>query len=157
MHLTRTGYNALIAIWLLPMVLMDLWGNTVEVGSASDYFYYKMMADGLLITYALFQIFGRPNTATQTVAQNRKNDHKDDVVGFESLGAGEYIYCGLLVIYAAVCWYGLHSINKNSTGIEATLSAIWSFVSIAVAVLSAIQFWHLKSGAIVELKSKVVQ
>lgn len=157
MHLTRTGYNILVAIWLGPMVLMDLWGNTVETGAQSDYFYYKMMADGLLIAYAVWTVFSAAETTSRSRAQDREEAHDDTVVGFESLGAWEYIYCALLTVYAGVCWYGLHQINKDSTGIESMLSAIWSFVSIAVAILSAVQFYHLKSGALVQLKHKIVQ
>lgn len=51
------------------------------------------------------------------------------MIGFEKLGAAEYLYCALLVVYAGLCWYSLHDINKNTSGIESLASLIWSFVS----------------------------
>lgn len=157
MHLTRTGYNALVAIWLAPLILLDFYGNTVSVGVQSDYFYYKTMVDGLLLAYACYQMFFATATASAATAQARTNDHRDDVVSFERLGAAEYLYCALLVVYAGVNWYAMHEINKSSVGFASIASLVWSIVSVAVAILSAVQFYHLKSGAIVELKHRVVQ
>ena len=156
MHLTRAGYNMLVAVWLFPLILCDFWGNTAATGAESDYFYYKMMADGMLLAYAIFQMVGRPATASRATATSRTQDHTDEVVGFENLGAAEYIYCAILVIYAGVNWYGLHAINKEATGIVSIITMLWSFVSLGVGLLSAIQFYHLKSGKIVQLKQKIV-
>jgi len=157
MHLTRTGYNVLVAIWLLPLIVMDFVGNTIFTEQESDYFYYKTMADGLLLAYALYQAFGRAETASARNAARRVADHADEVVSFERIGAAEYIYCALLVVYSCFCWYSMHTINKNSTGMVSIVTLVWSFMSLAVGLLSAIQFYHLKSGAIVELKHKIVQ
>lgn len=164
MHLTRTGYNVLVAVWLAPLILADFIGNTLYSGPSgsygarmSDYFYYKMMADGLLMAYAVWTIVSAAPTASLSNAKARQNDRADEVVGFESLGAWEYIYCLLLVIYGGVNWYSLHTLNQQASGLISVATALWSFVSIAVAILSAVQFYHLKSGVIVELKHKIVQ
>ena len=156
MHLTRLGYNVVVAIWLLPMALIDFIGNTITTGHESEMYYYKFMVDGLLVAYAIWQCF-RPATSNIETAGRRVRAQDDEVVSFEKLGAVEYIYCALLFLYALGCWYTLHTINVNSTGAISMGSLIWSFLSIAVAVLSAVQFYHLKSGAIVELKHKVLQ
>lgn len=157
MHLTRTGYNFFVAIWLAPLILFDFVGNSISTGTASDFYYYKFMADCLILAYALWQMFGRAATTSASNAQARANDHSDEVIGFEKLGAAEYLYCAILVVYAAANWFQLHLINKESTGAISVATLVWSFVSLLVAVLSAIQFYHLKSGVIVELKHKVVQ
>ena len=157
MHLTRTGFNVLVAIWLMPLIAIDIVSNTLETGATSDLYYYKSMADGVLICYALWQAFFRPATASASSARARQADKNDDVVAFESIGGAEYIYCALLFLYSVANWYFLHGVNKSSTGVVSIASLIWSFLSLGIAILSAIQFWNLKSGAIVELKSKVVQ
>ena len=54
MKLTRTGFNILVMVWLAPLVLLDLIGNSISTGSESDYFYYKMIADGILFAFAAF-------------------------------------------------------------------------------------------------------
>ena len=151
MKLTRTGFNLLVVAWLIPIVALDIISNTTLTGDVSDIYYYKTMADGLLIAYALFQAFGRGQTVTKHTAQN-----DDTVASFEKIAAWEYVYCLLLAVYAAVNWFGLHMINKESTGLTSIGSLIWSFVSLAVLLLSLIQFWHLKSGAIVQVKKRIV-
>lgn len=156
MHLTRAGYNGLVIIWLIPIIFADLFGNTVNTGVTSDLYYYKFMADCLLAMYALYQCF-RGQTASLETARARVSDHKDDVMSFENIGAAEYIYCAVLVVYAAFNWYELHSLNTASTGTMSLLTLVWSFVSLAVIILSAVQFWNLKSGKIVALKKSVLQ
>jgi hypothetical protein len=156
MHLTRTGYNVLVIIWLAPLVVLDFIGNTLTTGSQSDMFYYKTMVDGLLIAYALYQCF-RPATGSASTVHARIADTHDEVVGFEKLGAAEYLYCAILTLYAAGNWYFMHMINRESTGIVSIATLAWSFLSLAIALLSAVQFYHLKSGAIVELKHRIVQ
>ena len=156
MHLTRFGFNTIVAIWLLPLLFVDIIGNTVSTGIQSDYYYYKAIFDGILMCYAVWQLFREPTAHIET-AKNRKADSTDDVVAFESLSSIEYIYCAMLSGYGALNWYFLHEVNKQATGIMSMTTLIWSIVSVAVCVLSAVQFYHLKSGAIVELKRKVIQ
>ena len=156
MHLTRFGFNVIVAIYLAPLVLIDFIGNTFSTGDSSDYYYYKAIFDGILLVYAFWQLF-RGETAHVENAQTRKSTASDEVIGFENIGAIEYIYCALLSLYAAANWFFLHLINKQATGIASMGSLIWSLLSVAVCVLAAMQFWHLKSGTIVALKKKVIQ
>ena len=156
MKLTRFGFNTLVAIYLAPLLLIDLVGNMLYTDAQSDYFYYKAILDGALMAYSLYQLT-RPPTASVTKARAQINDRNDEVASFEDLGAIEYIYCLLLSAYSAVNWYFLHALNKNSTGLISMGTLIWSILSIAVCVIAAIQFWHLKQGSIVELKKRIVQ
>lgn len=156
MHLTKFGFNVLVVIYLAPLMLINFIGNTVSTGWDSDYYYYKSIFDGCLIAYALWQLT-HEQTASVNNARARQSDHSDDVIGFEKLGAVEYLYCALLSVYAAVNWWILHAINQASTGLVSMLTMIWSLMSIAVCILAAVQFYHIKSGAIVALKKKVVQ
>ena len=157
MHLTRFGFNTLVLFYLAPLVLIDIAGNTFSTGATSDFYYYKSMFDGLLVAYCCWQLFGAKQTAHIDTARNRTFDKNDEVVGFENIGAIEHIYCGTLCLYAALNWYFMHSLNAAATGVVSIGTLVWSFLSIAIAILSAIQFYHLKSGAIVELKKKVLQ
>ena len=156
MHLTRFGFNVVVLVYLVPLVFLTFVGNTVTEGTLSDVFYYGTMGLGGLILFAGYELF-HGQTASISVAQGRQSDHKDEVIGFENVGAYEYIYCAVLVLISGGCWFWLHDINKHSTGILSMASLAWSFMSLLIAVLSAVQFWHLKSGTIVELKKRVVQ
>ena len=156
MHLTRFGFNTAVLIWLLPLVGIDLNGNTNAIGAESDYFYYKFLLDGLLCLWAGWQLF-RPQTATKAQAQARAADKSDEVVSFDNISAFEYMYCALLALYAAANFFYLHSVNKSATGAMSMGSLVWSILSLVICILACVQFWHLKSGAIVELKKKVVQ
>ena len=155
MKLTRTGYNFFVLVWLAPLILFDYVGNTIYTGVESDFYYYKFMADCAIAFYACWQIFGRAQTASAATAKARVHDNDDAVIGFEKLGAMEYLYCLVLMAYSAGNWYELHLINKASTGIVSTGTLLWSFASLIVAFLSAVQFYHLKSGAIVQLKHRI--
>ena len=156
MHLTRFGFNALVAIYLAPLIIIDLIGNMMYMDAASDYFYYKAMLDGALIAYSIYQMT-RPATTSISNARQKAINPNDEVVSFENLGAVEYVYCILLCAYSLANWYFLHDLNNHSIGLVSTGTLIWSVLSLAVAVLAAIQFYHLKSGTIVELKKRIVQ
>lgn len=157
MHLTRMGFNLLVVVYLAPMALIDFIGNSTVEGAMSDYYYYKFILDSLLVAYAIYQAFFSGTTSHIDTAKARVSDHADEVVSFEKIGSIEYIYCALLSIYAAANWYFMHDINKNSTGLLSMATLIWSFLSIAIVIISVIQFYHLKSGKIVELKKRVMQ
>lgn len=157
MHLTRFGFNSIVAVYLLPLVLIDIVGNTISEGLASDAYYYKAFMDGVLLFFAVYQMMRGAETATRSDAHDRQIDHSDDVVSFENISALEWGYCLVLSCYAAVNWWFLHDLNKHSQGITSVGTLVWSLLSIAVAIMAGIQFYRLKSGAIVELKKKVIQ
>lgn len=156
MTLTRTGYYTIVMAWLAPIVLFDVIANTILTGRDSEYFYYKTMADGILMAYALWQMFGRAATVSAKTAAVRTADVNDSVIGLDKLGSWEWISCLILVVYALINWYSLKEINTHSTGIVSTATLVWSMVSIVVAGLSAIQFYQVKSGAIGKLTHQLV-
>ena len=158
MHLTRLGFNLLVAAYLAPLVLIDFIGNTTSTEAMSDFYYAKAILDGVLMAYAIYQaFFTEHSTASVGLAQARKSDSRDDVVDFAQIGAVEYVYCLVLSAYAAVNWYFLHDINKHSTGFVSVATLIWSFLSFVVCALAFIQFYNLKSGKIVELRKRILQ
>jgi hypothetical protein len=157
MHLSRFGFNLLAAVYLAPLLCIDIVGNTFSEGDASDLYFYKAAFDGLLLAFAVYQMVFGAETATASSARARQADHSDAVVAFENLGAIEWVYCALLSGYAAVTLDFLHDINKHSTGLLSMATLIWSFLSIVVAILAGIQFYRLKSGAIVELQKRITQ
>lgn len=155
MKLTHTGYNLVVAIWLAPIVLFDFIANTIYTGRESQIYYFKCMLDAVLLLYALYTAYSA-DTASVASARARTAAKDDSVVSFENVGAWEYIYCGLLVLYAGGNWYSLFQMNSNSTGIISVAALIWSILSLVVGFLSMVQFYHLKSGAIVQLQHKVM-
>lgn len=157
MHLTRLGFNLLVICYLAPLVIMDLVGNTVSTGFESDMYYWKALFDGALICFATYEAFAREPTASVSKAQAKINDRASDIVDFATVHSYEYVYCLCLAIYAAANWFLLHQINRSSTGFTSLSTMLWSFLSLAVAALAAYQFWNLKSGKIVELRSKIMQ
>jgi large-conductance mechanosensitive channel len=137
-------------------VILDLWSNASVTGDSSEVYFIKALIDGLLIAFALFMAYGMGKTATRERAAIEVKDTSNNITAFENVASWEYIYCGVLVVYALLNAYGLHAINRDATGIAAFLSLIWTFVSLAVAIFAAIQFYHLKQGDIVALKKKIV-
>lgn len=156
MHLTRFGFSALVTVYLAPLLLIDLIGNMLYTDVQSDYFYYKAILDGCLMAYAIYQLT-LPPTANINKARAEVRDANTDIASFEDLGKIEYLYCLLLSAYAAVNWWFLHALNKQSTGLISAGTLIWSILSIGVCILAAVQFYHLKQGSIVELKKRVIQ
>jgi hypothetical protein len=156
-HLTRFGFNLVAAIYLAPLLLIDIVGNTMSEGDTSELYFFKTAFDGLLLAFGIYQMFRGGETTTISNARARQTDHRDDVVSFENLGSIEWMYCALLSAYALVNLYFLHDINKHSTGIVSLGTLVWSFLSIVLAVLAGIQFYRLKSGAIVELQKRIAQ
>lgn len=156
MKLTRMGFNVIVLIWLVPIIIYDVIGNTVSGGVMSDMFYYKTMFDGLLAAYALYLTSQGGHTMSRAQAAARVADAADAVVDFQNIGGLEFIYAFMLVIYAVFNWWTLHGINKSSQGVESIVSLIWSFLSLGVAILAAIQFYHLKKGEIVQVSKKLV-
>jgi hypothetical protein len=156
MHLSRFGFSLLVSLWLIPMVILDFVGNTTSTGNQSDIYFIKAIFDGILLAYAIWQL-KRPATVNIRVAQQRKDDRHDDVVDFSDLGAMEYIYCALLVVYSIANTFFFHDVNKHSTGIISIVSLVWTLLSVIILIAAAVQFYHLKQGSIVELRKKVLQ
>jgi hypothetical protein len=156
MHLTRLGFNVVVMIYLAPLIFLDVIGNTMATGSSSDYYFWLLIVDGGLFAFALWQSFAAQPTANIHTARAAVADPNDEVMSFENLSSVEYIYCGILVLYGVANFFILHALNKQVTGIESLATLIWSLASIIIAVVAAIQFYHLQKGNIVALKKQVV-
>jgi hypothetical protein len=155
MHLNRFGFNLIVAIYLIPMALIDFVCNSMVSGAMSDYYLYKFILDAGLAAIAVSQLF-RAQTAHHATAQERVQSG-DDVIGFENVSSLEYLYCATLCLYAAANTYFMHAINKASTGALSMASLAWMLLSIVICGLAGLQFWHLKSGTIVQLRQRVTQ
>ena len=156
MKLTRLGFNLVVLIWLLPIIGYDIYGNTANTGATSDMFYYKTMFDGLIAAYACFLLVRGGSTMTKAEAEARVADKTDAVVDFQNLGSIEFAYALLLAGYAVLNWWTLHMINRDSQGFISIATLIWSFLSLAVAIVALLQFYHLKKGDIVQVSHKIV-
>lgn len=156
MHLTRFGFNAIVLVWLVPAIIMGFIGNATTEGTTSDIYYWFTLFSVALAIYAGIQCFREDNTMSAHEASRRRDDHRDDVVSFENIDALEYIYCGVLVVLALGSWWFHHSVNKNSTGLLSVATMIWSWLDLIVAVVAGLQFYRLKSGAIVSVTKKLV-
>jgi hypothetical protein len=157
MHLTRTGFNAIVLVWLVPAIIMGFVGNATATGIASDIYYWMTLLSVALALYAGFQCYRPDNTMNASEAQRRQDDHHDDsVVSFTNIDAIEYVYCGVLVVLALGSWWFHHSVNKDATGLLAMASMIWSWLDLIVAGVAGLQFWRLKSGAIVAVSRRLV-
>jgi hypothetical protein len=154
--LTRKGFNIAVLVYLAPLIIADLVGNTISTGIESDIFYWKMMLDGLLAGFSVLMMF-KGSTASTSHAAALKADTGSSVIGFEDLPTYEWIYCFLLGIYAAVNWYLLHGLNKESTGFTSIATLLWSFASLGITLLAFHQFWNIKSGKLRELSHELLQ
>lgn len=155
MKLSRFGFNLLVAIWLLPMLLLDVYGNTTTTGVTSDVYYYAAIVHALALFYAGFQCWRKSETSDLKHAKAAVADAENTVVSFEQLGALEYVYCGGLVVVALASWYLHHKTNADNTGFVSLASMVWSMLDIVVAILAGIQFWRIKSGSLTQLVRKM--
>jgi hypothetical protein len=156
MHINRFGFNLVAAIYLAPLIIIDIVCNGIYEGAQSDFYFFKAGLDGILIAIAVYYLFQAP-TASVANARAKVNDRNDEIVSTAAIGAIEWIYCLILCLYSIANFIWLHAINRSVTGFLAPCTLIWSFLSIAVAALAALHFYHLKSGAIVELQKRITQ
>jgi hypothetical protein len=154
MNISRFGFNFIVAVYLAPLIVLDLWGNTFTTGDLSDYYFYKVFVDGTFMALALIFMFSGETASVSRAAERVASP--DEVVSFEKIGAVEYIYCFGIAAYALANFLFLHQVNKASEGIVSFSTLIWSILSIIVGVIGLIHFWRLKSGQIVALKKKIL-
>jgi predicted Ser/Thr protein kinase len=154
--LTRFGFNLLVSVYLAPLLEVDIWHNTFATGAASDIYYFAAIATGILLAFSLYSMFNDRGTASRARAEQRRADGADPVVGFRDLGSVEYFYCAVLAVFAGAHWYVLHAINRSATGWLSVATLVWSFMSLAVAFLSLLQLWQIRSGRLVELSHRPV-
>ena len=156
MHLTRTGWHAVASLYLIPLVFIGIIGNSTATGAESEIYYWSTLFCGLLAAYAVIAMFAGAETMSADSARSAKNSSKDDVVAFDNLHSIEFIYDAVLCLVAVGMFFYMHSINKNTTGLMSLVSMLWSYFSLGIAVLSAWQFWGMKSGQIVQVTRKLV-
>jgi hypothetical protein len=164
MKLTRFGFNFMVLCWAAPLCIIAIGGNTMATGSDSRRFLFEAVVYAVIAVYAFIQLVSGGKTMSRAAATAAKADPNDAVVSFENINALEYIYCAVIVIIAAfTCWQMFAINDTNSATISAGSGALsiialfWMILSGAVCLFSALQFWHLKSGAIVEVSHRVVQ
>lgn len=157
MILTRFGFNVVVLVWLVPMLAIDVYGNTTTTGISSELYYYAAIFHGLLALFAGYQLTRKSELMTEAKAKSKVADPEDAVVSFKHLGAGEFVYCGVLAVSALVAWWCHHALNKDSTGAMSVVSLLWSWLDILIAGLAGFQFHKLKSGAIVQVAHKIFQ
>ncbi len=152
--LTRFGSNLAMLVWLGTLILfVDIPGNTVNTGSVSDLYFFKSMLDALLILWTCGMIWGSGSVTTAAKASAQSTE----VFDIKSLGAVEYIYFAIMTIYGLVNLYFHHEINASSTGATSVLTLFWAFFDLAVAALSAMQFYQMTQGTLVRVTKQIIQ
>ena len=137
--MTRFGFNVMVVVYLIPLLLIDIAGNTISTGSTSEMYLWKTIFDAALVCYAIYELFTDSGTTSASAASRRVDNHTDTVIGFEKIAGIEYVYCLFLAVYAAINAYLLHGINHDSAGITSIASLIWFVLSLGVTVLAAVR------------------
>jgi TIR domain len=143
--LTRFGFNLFVAIYLAPMIVLQILANSETTGAQSDMHYYAALATALLFGYAVWGLF---------TEKDRPVDQIDGEASAAHLGAADHVYCGILALFAVVKWYVLYKANSDMTGWPSIATLVWSFMSLIVLILAVVRFWNMKSGPLVKLTRK---
>jgi hypothetical protein len=144
--LARFGFNLLVAIYLAPLIVLQILANSEATGRQSDMHYYAALATALLLGYAVWGLL----TDKRTMSHRQV----DGEAGAANLGSADHVYCVFLALFAAVNWYVLYQANRDMTGLPSIGTLVWSFMSLIVLILALVQFWNMKSGRLVKLTRK---
>jgi len=151
--MTRFGFNLLVAVYLAPLMVLQILANSERTGVASDMHYYAALATALLLGHAVWGLLIDRGTMSRRVAA-RQADQVAGEASATNLGAPDQVYCVILALFAAVNWYVLHQVNRATTGLPSVASFVWSLMSLIVLILAIVQFWNMKSGRLVMLTRK---
>jgi hypothetical protein len=149
--LTRCGFNLIVAIYLAPLLVIQILENVETSGAASDLHYFAALATALLLGYTVWSMVADKGTVSRRVAAL---DEAEGEASAAKLGTADHAYCIILGLYALVNWYVLYRINHVTTGLISFATIVWSFMSMIVLILAAVQFWNIKSGRLVTLSRK---
>jgi TIR domain len=143
--LTRFGFNLLVAVYLAPLIVLQILANSEATGGESDMHYYAALATALLLGYAVWGLL---------TDKDRQVDRIDGEASAANLGSADHVYCVILALFAVVNWYVLYKANRNMTGLPSIATLVWSFMSLIVLIVALLQFWNMKSGRLVKLIRK---
>jgi hypothetical protein len=147
--LTRFGFNLLVAVYLTPLIMLQILANSDATGGQSDMHYYAALTTALLLGYAVWGLLTDKDTMS-----HRQVDQIDGEASEPNLGYVDDVYCVILALFAAVNWYVLYQANRDMTGLPSIATLVWSFMSLIVLILALVQFWNMKSGRLVKLTRK---
>jgi len=147
--LTRFGFNLLVAVYLSPLVVLQILANSEATGGESDMHYYAALATALLLGYAVWGLL-----ADRSTTWHRQVDQIDGEASASNLGAADHVYCVILALFAVVKWYVLYQANRDMTGLPSIATLVWSFMSLIVLILALVQLWNMKTGRLVKLTRK---
>jgi hypothetical protein len=147
--LTRFGFNLLVAVYLAPLIVLQIFANSEATGGTSDMHYYAALATALLLGYAVWGLLADKGTMSR-----RHVDQIDGEASAANLGSADHVYCVILALFAVVKWYVLFQANRDMTGLPSIATLVWSFMSLIVLILALVQFWNMKSGRLVKLTRK---
>ena len=145
--LTRFGFNLLVAVYLAPLIVLQILANSEATGGKSDMHYYAALTTALLLGYAVWGLLTDKDTMSQV-------DQIDGEASGANLGSVDHVYCVILALFAVVNWYVLYQANRDMTGLPSIATLVWSFMSLIVLILALVQFWNMKSGRLVKLTRK---
>ena len=147
--LARFGFNLLVAVYLAPLIVLQILANSEATGRQSDMHYYAALATALLLGYAVWGLLTDKGTMS-----HRQVDQIDGEASAANLGSADHVYCVILALFAAVNWYVLYQANRDMTGLPSIATLVWSFMSLTVLILALVRFWNMKSGRLVKLTRK---
>jgi hypothetical protein len=147
--LTRFGFNLLVAIYLAPILMLQILANSEATGGESDMHYYAALATALLLGYAVWGLLTDKGTTS-----HRQLDQIAGDASVANFGSADHVYCVILALFAVVKWYVLYHANRDITGLPSIATLVWSFMSLIVLILALVQFWSMKSGRLVKLTRK---
>jgi hypothetical protein len=100
--LTRFGFNLLVAIYLAPMIVLQILANSEATGRESDMHYYAALATALLLGYAVWGLLTDKGSIS-----HRPVDQIDGEASAANRGSADHVYCVILALFAMVKWYVL--------------------------------------------------
>jgi TIR domain len=145
--LVSFGFNLLVAVYLAPLIVLQILANSEATGRQSDMHYYAALATALLLGYAVWGLLTEKGTMS-----HRQVDQIDGEASAANLA--DHVYCVILALFAVVNWYVLYQANRDMTGLRSIATLVWSFMSLIVLILALVQFWNMKSGRLVKLTRK---
>jgi hypothetical protein len=141
---TRFGFNLLVAVYLAPLIVLQILANSEATGGESDMHYYAALATALLLGYAVWGLLTDKGTMS-----HRQVDQIGGEVSAANLRSADHVYCVILALFGVVNWYVLYQANRDMTGLPSIATLVWSFMSLIVLILALLQFWNMRSGRLV--------
>ena len=125
--MNKTTYSIISLVYLIPLLLINVYQNTISTGTWSDFYFWLTGLSAFLALWAANDLFKwLPEAKTF-----------------------EWIYAGLFTAYAGGNFFFLKFINNTSTDfIISPFALLWSFLSIGIVVVSGLRFWNLRQNVV---------